>query len=203
MGSNSPDLGAPIAVGVALGLVYLVGVYIYAARKGRRSTSSWVVGKLPGPDNRVTVKVSTLEHVWNPAKPLGIDNGLFGPGEGTYAREVRPDGDLIHLYFLRKGESHAEHHAGPIPDSAMEGTPANLHARTNRRIARKMMIARIVILGATAVLAFLVGSAGAATAVVTLGLILALLGPPVAVWLWMRRRQMTTGAQDQTSHHVL
>ena len=127
--ANSPDLGVAIRVGVALGLLVLTAVYIYAARKGRRSTSSWVVSKLSGPEDRVTVTVSTLDYVWNPSKPLGIDNGLFGPGEGTYLRESRPDGDLIHLYFQRAGEHVAEHHAGPIPDSAIAGTAANLHTR--------------------------------------------------------------------------
>jgi hypothetical protein len=186
--SNTPDLVVPLGIGTALGLVLLTAIYISAVRTARRSTSSWVVSRLSGPEDRVTVRVSTLEHVWNPAKPLGLDNGLFGPGEGTYAREVRPDGDLIHLFFLRDHESTAEHHAGPIPASAISGTAANRRARGVQRTSRAMMVAQLVILVVTVGLAFVVGSAGAATAIVAAGVILALFGPPIALWIWMRRR---------------
>ena len=62
------------------------------------------------------------------------------------------------------------------------------------------MIARLPILVSTVALAFVVTSAGAATAVVTVGVILALWGPPVVVWIWTRKRGLTkVGEQETTS----
>ena len=51
-----------------------------------------------------------------------------------------------------------------------------------------MTIARVVILSVSVVVAIAVSGSGAATAAITSGVILALLGPPVAVWMITKRR---------------
>lgn len=116
---------------LVLGLGSLVMIAVLGARQARKSTARWVVDQLSDPTDRVTLRLSGQDHAWNPAKPLGVDNPLFGPGVATYRRESRTDGDVIHLDFTPKGATTVEQHRGPIPDSVLAGS----NPRARRRLS--------------------------------------------------------------------
>ena len=149
-----------LALSVILGLAILIPIVALSARSSRRSTADWVVAQLQSADDRVVLRPTSLDHVWNPSKPPGVDSWLMGPGRATYSREDGPEGAIIHLEFVRKGETTAEHHRGPIPASAVAGTAANRASHQGHRTAWGMTIARVVILLVSVAVAIAVSAPG-------------------------------------------
>jgi hypothetical protein len=119
------------ALALVLGLGSLGVIAALGVRKARKSMAPWVVDQLSDPTDRVTLRLSGEDRAWNPAKPLGVHNPLFGPGTAIYRRERRADGDVIHLDFTAKGATSAVQQSGPIPDSVLAGS----NPRARRRLS--------------------------------------------------------------------
>lgn len=98
------------------------------------------------------VKTDWRLGLWNPAKPLGVDNPLYGRGVGHY---TLGDDGAVHLRFQPK-DGVAREYSGPIPP-ALAGLSSGPRIR-GRRFLRRVIIAYVaIILGA------FVGGAAAAS----------------------------------------
>lgn len=136
-------------------LCWFLGIVTMSGYRARRMTASWIVSRLRTPGETLTIRVSRTSRAWNPAKPPGVDNGIFGPGTASYNREVRPDGDLIHLDFAANKTTTAEHLSGPVPESAMPGSAAHTRARKALPTVVVMISAPIVLLAGAAIVALI------------------------------------------------
>ena len=183
--------GAVFGISAGLALAILAVLLVFSARSAKRQTAAWVVSQLPDADQHVTRWVGTLDHVWNPAKPPGVDSWLFGPGYATYSREVRPDGDVIHLDFLPSGEQCPVRHSGPIPAAALAGTAENLRGRQSRRAALSLVTLRFAILAIAIGLAIFVVPAEDGPGIASLGVVLAMVVPWMIAWFIRRRMRQS------------
>lgn len=166
---------------IILTVVLFTAVGVNAGSRARRGTAWWVVSKLPTSGEQLTLRVSATRRAWNPAKPPGVNNGIFGPGVASYAREHRAEGDVIHLEFEPKGEP-TRHFSGPIPESAMPGSATNVRARRALPIATLMMVGPMVLIGLGAMFAIIQPS-GARRAWFVGGVVVLALFPAAAVTL--------------------
>ena len=63
--------------------------------------------------------------VWNPAKPTGDDNWIFGPGDARYWTD---ESGLIHLDFERSNGK-TEKYSGPVPERLSQPTGSGRRSR--------------------------------------------------------------------------
>jgi hypothetical protein len=125
LGSVSP--GAVTALIVVCSWVLLMGGTIWwVVRKGLQSTPWRVVRVLT--EGRGPYKVTLsggFRTTWNPAKPLGSNNGISGPGVGVYRLD---DSGEVHLTWTPKDGVPREH-TGPIPDRVRPNSEQTVRMR--------------------------------------------------------------------------
>lgn len=92
--------------------------------------------------------VKSIEGIWNPSKPPGRDNRLFGPGEATYSLD---DPATVTLEFrVRNGQ--LKRYTGPIPETLIYPTEKVLRAR---KLLRYVLLGYIAIM----IVGFVIGYA--------------------------------------------
>ena len=102
----------------AIGIVVTVILVMYAAvmglvlRRAAARTPRGIAKRLRRAGDRVEVKIGGTASAWDPGRPLGPDNGRWGPARATYLRD---DAGIVHLHF-QWALGPAEDSAGPIPD---------------------------------------------------------------------------------------
>jgi hypothetical protein len=112
---------------------------------------------------------------WNPAKPLGLDNRIFGPALATYSLD---ESGIVHLRLQpKKGPEQVL--SGSIPEGLLHDTPA---ARRNRTLKRWVLAIYGTWIGVGFALGFLLsgGSTGRRLEVGALGLLAAIVVAPLA-----------------------
>jgi hypothetical protein len=114
----------------------VVGEMVCARRRTNARIPRGIVRRISKPGTRHVVRLRGLmagvAGTWNPAKPWGPRNWLYGPGEGTY---WMGEDASVHLDWRpRRGE--AQHLVGPVPESA---GPNALGHRRIRRIRRVVL----------------------------------------------------------------
>jgi hypothetical protein len=143
-----------VYVGVALGVIISVGWMVLFMRWWMRntfaSTPKGVLRHLTRTGSVHLKHVKGIEGVWNPAKPLGPDNQVFGPGEATYSLD---DSGTVHLEF-RDGSGTMLRYSGPIPDALIHPTQDALRARS---LLRYVLVGYVALM----VVGFVVGYAAA------------------------------------------
>lgn len=154
---------------------WLVAIVVRSAHRARRSMAWWVVEQLSDSDRSLTFRVAATSRAWNPAKPPGVNHGVFGPGTATYRREEHPEGDLIHLDFVPKRGTTAQHVCGPIPDSALSGSVANARARRALPTIATALLAPFALLAGATLIAIVGASPANIAWVIGAGVVLALL----------------------------
>src|ERR1039458_9978765 len=68
--------------------------------KADGTTPKGIVRELQKTREPVFSSISTMESTWNPAKPLGPDNGIVGPGKSKYTLD---EAGVVHLVFRSEG----------------------------------------------------------------------------------------------------
>ncbi len=164
--------------GVVLGLVLSLGFLYFWMRWWMRnafaSTPKGVLRHL-GKTGSVHLKhVKSIEGIWNPSKPLGQDNRIFGPGEATYSLD---DFATVTLEFrMRNGP--LKRYSGPIPESLIHPTEKVLRAR---KLLRYVLIGYVAIMIVGFVIGYAVGGGSALHRLIAggIGLLIAI----ALVWL--------------------
>ena len=120
-------------------------ITVAVVRRGAARSPAGIVKRLtntPGLTHIVHIKAT--RSTWDPTKPVGWDNHLYGPGVATY---TLTDDGLVHvLWRATVGKPVDVHLTGPIPDQLRPQSP-------QRRFARKVV--RLVVL--TYVAAYVAG----------------------------------------------
>jgi hypothetical protein len=132
-------MDAGVAVGVVIGLGFSSIFMWWWTRNSFASTPKGVLRHLRKAGAHRT-RIRAWEGIWNPAKPPGIDNRIFGPGEATYWLD---ESEIVHLEF-RNGDRRDEY-TGPIPASLFHPTELDLHARKRLRSMLLGLVALMVI----------------------------------------------------------
>jgi hypothetical protein len=107
-----------------MGLVIWLSLHRYNARSPKG-----IVKHLTESGGSYEVSAAYTRGVWNPAKPIGIDNPLFDKGIATYSLD---DSGIVHLDF-KSSSGHDQHLSGPVPESLVHPTVHQQHARTLMR----------------------------------------------------------------------
>jgi hypothetical protein len=141
-----------VYVGVALRVIFSLGWMALFMRWWMRnafaSTPKGVLRHL-GRTGSVHLKhVKSMEGVWNPARPLGLDNRVFGAGEATYSLD---DSATVTLDF-RDRNAKLKRYSGPIPETLIHPTQEALRAR---KLVRSILVGYVALV----VIGFLVGYA--------------------------------------------
>ena len=82
--------------------------------------------------------VKTTDGIWNPSKPLGLDNRLYGPGEAIYSLD---DPATVTLQFRAK-DGQVKRYSGPVPETIIH---------PSEKVQRARKLARWVFVGYFAV----------------------------------------------------
>jgi len=137
-------------------VVWFAGVLWWSFRRVLRGTPTRVVRGLLQSDGHVEIKVkAAFVGTWNPARPLGANNALSGPGVAVYSLD---DTGEVHLDWRPKiGQPQQLH--GPLPDKLRPESDWNLR---RRQLFHKLVAVYCVALGAGFVVGFAVagGSLG-------------------------------------------
>jgi hypothetical protein len=102
----------------AVGIVVTATLAIYAAvmarvlRRAAARTPRGIAKRLRGTGDRVEVKIGGTASAWDPGRPLGPDNGRWGPARATY---TMGEAGVVHLHF-QPVLAEAEESEGPIPE---------------------------------------------------------------------------------------
>ena len=145
-----------IGVAVVVGFVVMFALVALATRvKADGTTPKGIVRELQKTREPVFSSISTMESTWNPAKPLGPDNGIVGPGKSKYTLD---EAGVVHLVFQPKSGA-ARHFDGPIPESILNESS---HQAKARKLVRGARIAYALALIGGFVIGFVV--AGGSTA---------------------------------------
>lgn len=141
-------MDAGIILGVAIGLGFL-GVWMrWWMRNAFASTPKGVVRQLSKTGSVHLKHVKSIEGIWNPSRPLGQDNRVFGPGEATYSLN---DSASVTLEF-REPSGQSRRYSGPVPETLIHPT---------REVLRRRKLLRYVLVGYVAVMivGFVIGYA--------------------------------------------
>ncbi|HVU60417.1 MAG TPA: hypothetical protein VHG72_18175 [Polyangia bacterium] len=127
-------MGAGVVIVVIAVLLTAVSGSL-GSKRAKARTPAGVVRRISKPGARYSIQLTGLmagaTGTWNPSKPWGAKNWLYGPGSGTYWLE----GDEVHLDWTPEhGEAH--HFVGPIPEAADLKSPEK---RKIRRIGRTVL----------------------------------------------------------------
>ena len=122
--------GATLAITVAVAIVVVVPEFALLNRRRRRRTPFGVVKRLrvPGESHSFQMRALDPGGIWNPGKPWGMDNLLYGPGRATYT--LRSDGEVSLDWVPRYGSPVTV--KGPIPPLLRQG---GLMTPSARRLA--------------------------------------------------------------------
>jgi hypothetical protein len=126
---NSAAIGVAVIVGF---VVIFVFVALVSREKADGTTPRGIVRQLQRTRKPVYSSIGTLDSTWNPAKPVGPDNGIIGPGRSKYSLD---EAGVVHLVFQPKAGA-ARHFKGPIPESILNEPPHQAKVRKLMRGAR-------------------------------------------------------------------
>jgi hypothetical protein len=104
---------AAIGLGVAIGLVFMTAWMRWWMQNVFASTPKGVLRHLRKTGSVRLRHVKTTDGIWNPSRPLGLDNRLYGPGEATYSLD---DPATVTLEFRAK-DGQVTRYSGPIPET--------------------------------------------------------------------------------------
>src|SRR3954453_11381786 len=110
-------------------VVALAGAFVFAERAVNATTPQGIVPRLKRTGRPQDVRLRGSGQTWNPAKPWGPRNWLYGPGRGTYWLD---DDGQVHLDWARDGRD-TEHLVGPVPAVADPTNPSRRRARRATR----------------------------------------------------------------------
>ena len=132
--AKNGDRNLAIDIVVACAWVALVvGEIVFAKRRTDARIPRGIVRRVSKPGARHVVRLRGLmagvAGTWNPAKPFGPRNWLYGPGEGTY---WMGDDGLVHLDW-RPRRGPVQHLVGPVPEAADPNAPGHRRIRRIRR----------------------------------------------------------------------
>jgi hypothetical protein len=133
---------AAVALGIVISLV-LMSLFMWRwMRNAFASTPRGVLRHLRKAGGVHRMKLRGWEGTWNPAKPLGIDNRIFGPGEATHSLDEQ---GAVHLELRGRGNKLALY-SGPIPETLIRPSQA---AQRGRKLMRYVLIgyAALMIIG--------------------------------------------------------
>ena len=117
------------AVWVAwMAFVIWLGLHRYNTRSPK-----WIVKRLTETGTPYSVAAAYTRGVWNPAKPIGVDNLLFDKGMATYWLD---ESGLVHLDF-KSSSDHDQHLVEPIPEVLVHPT---VHQQHGRALMRRVLI---------------------------------------------------------------
>src|SRR5579871_4757860 len=103
-------MGAAIAGGV--GALVVCGIFVLSGMRNVFAATPKGVMRRLQKSSPVQLRLRGTDGVWNPAKPLGADNRIFGPGRATYWQD---EAGTIHLE-LRERDGRLRKFEGPIPE---------------------------------------------------------------------------------------
>jgi hypothetical protein len=125
---------AAVVVVACAWVALVAGEVIYAKRRTDAKIPRDIVRRISKPGTRHVVRLRGLmagaTGTWNPAKPWGTRNWLYGPGEATY---WMGDDGLVHLDW-RPQRGEAQQLVGPVPPAADPNAPGRQRMRRVRRL---------------------------------------------------------------------
>jgi hypothetical protein len=128
-------------LGAVIGLGF-IGVWMrWWTRNTFATTPKGVLRHLAKTGSVHLKHVKSIEGIWNPSKPLGQDNRLFGPGEATYSFD---DVATVTLEF-RERNGHVKRYSGPVPEPLTHPTEEVLRARKLLRYVLVGYVALMII----------------------------------------------------------
>lgn len=101
-----------IGVLVTVTLTFYVAVMSLVLRRAARRSPRGIAKRLRSAGDRVEIKIGGTASAWDPSRPLGPDNGRWGPARATY---TMGDSGTVHLHF-QPVLATADDSEGPIPD---------------------------------------------------------------------------------------
>ena len=113
----------PVGVVVVLGLFIGLGIGLPLLPWPTRKSPKRVVIRLRGGVYETRVRAGG--GIWNPAKPFGVDNLIFGPGDARYWTD---ESGLVHLDLWRSNGK-IEKYSGPVPERLTGPTGRGLRSR--------------------------------------------------------------------------
>src|SRR5947209_18333803 len=117
-----------LAIGGAV-LASIVGVFVFAVRSANATSPQGIVPRLLKARKPYDVRQRGFGMTWNPGRPWGSGNWIYGSGTGTYWLDA--DG-LVHLDW-RPAKGAVVHLVGPIPSVADPRDPSRRRGRRNVR----------------------------------------------------------------------
>ena len=148
LSATYPDMYLGLTLAAVIFTVWMTLFMRWWMRNAFAYTPKGVLRHL-GKTARVHLKhVRSFEGIWNPSKPLGQDNRLFGPGEATYSID---DHGTVTLEFRVKNGLWKSY-TGPVPE---------MFIHPSKKVVRARKIFRYVLLGYLAVIivGFMIGYA--------------------------------------------
>ena len=125
---NALFVGAGIAAG-ALALAVCGFIVRSGMRNVFAATPKGVLRRLQK-SSPVQLRLKVTDGIWNPEKPLGVGNRIFGPGEATYWQD---EAGTVHLEIRAQG-GQLQRFEGPVPETLI--LPS---ARRSQKILRLVL----------------------------------------------------------------
>ncbi len=162
-----------VALAIVGYVLVLGGIVWWSYRRAAAGTPRHVIRKLRANAAPFHVRIGILGGVWNPAKPLGRSNPVWGPGRATYWLD---QGDAVHLRFdPRWGK--AMELSGRVPESLPTEAPAQQH---QRQLVHRIILGYCAFLILGLVLGYFVGRGSTAAHLV--GAVVGLLVAMAVAW---------------------